>query len=220
MNKNLFKKWRRRQIHKGKPFITDGAIDPEKWKRTDSRILFLAKESYGDKDSQESWDLCELVREWNGLKYKFWRTLGYWAFGIQNTTPTSIPDFPGTDNNEMKPEVINAVLESAIANIKKSGGKSSSDDEELQMYIDSDGDLIKQQIDQLDPKVIVCCYVWGLVKHLWNNPKEVTEYIYYAENRVFIDYWHPSNRYPNFVMYYTLCAIYQKSLQSKTKRSV
>jgi len=217
MNKNLFKQWRRRKIHKGKPFISDGAIDPKKWRRSDNRILFLAKESHGDEYDLESWDLCELVREeWKESKYKFWWTLGYWAFGIRNTTSSSIPDFPGY--REQWAEVSNAVLESAIVNIKKSGGKSSSDDDDLQKYIKSDRDLIKQQIDQLDPKVVVCCYVWDLVKHLWNNPDEESQYIYYAEDRVFINYWHPANHYPNEVMFYALCAVYQKSLQAKTKK--
>ena len=44
-------------------FISDGPIDPSRWSNAKPRVLFLAKEAYGDMEAGKTWDLPELVRE-------------------------------------------------------------------------------------------------------------------------------------------------------------
>src|SRR6187402_791798 len=91
----LFAEWRSRSHHEKKAFITDGPIDPNRWLTDDTKVLFLAKEAYGEKDSTESWDLPTLIRdEWGEPRYKFWWCLGYWAIAIRNTTIHTLAQFP------------------------------------------------------------------------------------------------------------------------------
>lgn len=78
-------------------------------------------------------------------------------------------------------------------------------------YVEKDRDLIMQQIELLDPHIIIFCYTWPLVKEYWKH-EELTEWVYKSGNRILIDYYHPTIRSSSEIMYYALCAIYQKSL--------
>ena len=209
----LFAEWQSREPHTGKLFITDGPIDPQRWASAEKRVLFVAKEAYGEKDTSGTWDLPTLVREvWGGPKHKFWWTCAYWALAIQKTTISQIADFPKfTENYGPARE---ALKESAILNIKKSAGLSGSSDEDLTRYATSDGDLIARQFKVLDPNVAIFCNTWHLVRHLFPEAREVSQFvsIWSDPPRVLINYWHPANQYPDSVMFYALCAIYQKSL--------
>lgn len=211
----LFTEWRQRSHHSGRLFITDGPIDPLRWASVDKRVLFLGKEAYGDDGDTGTWDLPTLVRKkWGGPKHKFWWTAAYWALAVRNTTETRIATFPEyTGNYESARQ---AVMEMAILNLKKSAGKSLSTDEDLKIYAKADGDLIKKQFNLLDPHIIICCNTWHLVSHLFEGATEVSQYIFRwgTPSRVFINYWHPSNQFPNSVMFYALCALYQESLKA------
>ena len=211
----LFAEWQSRELHTGKLFITDGPIDPRRWKNAEKRILFVAKEAYGEKDASGTWDLPTLVREeWGGPKYKFWWTCAYWALALRRTTIGQIADFP--EYTEDYDPAREALMESAIMNIKKSAGLSSSDDDNLQQYGTLDGDLIARQVEILDPHVVLFCNTWHLVKHLFPRAREVSQFVFTSNDppRVLINYWHPANQYPNSVMFYALSAVYQKSMKA------
>ena len=127
-HKGLLDTWRKLPRHATETFISDGPIDPNCWSTVGRRVLFLAKEAYGDLGHGKSPDLPKLVREeWKGPKYKFWWTLGYWAYGIQRLTKGSIPISPMV--GELWGDVTEAILGSAVVNVKKSGGQSSSDND-------------------------------------------------------------------------------------------
>lgn len=211
--KKLFLEWESRDIHKnhdkGKPFIYDGAVDEEKWEGASPKILFLLKEAYTDDDKNESWSLCKLIRErWKEPKSLLWWNVGRWAYGIQHTTKDCIPRFP-EDKAAAK-----ALFEIAFVNIKKSGGLKSSDSDDLKKYVESDGDLIKKQVELINPDIIIFGYTWGLVEELSRNANKVSEWVYLRENRILINFYHPSIPWDKKIMYYALCAIYQKYLQN------
>lgn len=212
----LFDEWKGRDIHSNQSFIEDGPIDPERWVGVDKRVLFVAKEAYGEEGATTGWSLPKLVcEEWGGPKHKFWWTVGYWALAVRSTTVDVIPEFPGYRSQYDSTKT--AVLESAVVNIKKSGGISSSDERDLKRYLESDGDLLLKQINFLDPHILIFCNTWDLVKGLFPGVEEVSQYIYVKaktkKTQILIDYWHPANQYPNSVMFYALCALYQTSLR-------
>lgn len=211
--KRMFLEWQDREHHKknhkdGKPFVCDGAIDEEKWEQAKPKILFLGKEAHNGEI--DSWSICKLIQDWGEPKYSLWLNVGRWAHGIQHTTKDNIPDFP--DRND----ITKALFDSAFVNIKKSGGKSTSDNNDLMYYVKKDRDLIIEQIELLDPHIIIFCYTWPLVKEYWDQKygehEKLTEWVYKSGNRILIDYYHPTLRWSSEIMYYALCAIYQKSL--------
>ena len=210
----LLKKWRARPRHATETFISDGPIDPNRWKKVDRRVLFLAKEAYGERGPGETWDLPELIREeWKGPKHKLWWTMGYWAYGIQRLTDGPIPSSPM--DGECWEEVTEALLASAVVNVKKSSGRSSSDDDDLRKYVVEDGDLLKQQVACLNPHVLVCCNTWHLVREdLWPHAKRVSELVHSMDGMLVLDFWHPANHYPNVMNYYTALALLHQALSS------
>lgn len=206
-HENLLEKWARRQIHKNKPFIKDGIIDPSKWKNAKRKVLFLLKEAYNAENPKDSWDLRYIIREKWGEepRYKLWKTIALWAYAVQNINNCKIPLFP--DQEMLRKEVNKAFFASAVVNIKKSSGEPSSEAENLARYIDSDSDLIFKQIKIINPDIIVCGNIWDLIKHIWPDNKQISDMIYRNNDFIFIDFWHPANRFPHKLNYYALCSI-------------
>ena len=211
----LFSKWQSRlrhqnNINKRMAFVRDGAMDKEKWEQANPKIVFLEKEAYGHGggDERSSWCLGTLLREeWGRFRGPHWLNVGRWTYGIQHTNKDNIPSFP--DDEVAR----NALFDSAVVNIKKSGGSPTSNDHDLKLYVEEDGDLIKEQIDLLNPDVIVFCSTWHLVKELFGEPEELSTWTYQRNNQKLLEYYHPAARMDKIMMFFALRAIYQKSLQ-------
>ena len=109
-------------------------------------------------------------------------------------------------------EVTESVLASAVVNIKKSGGRSSSNDDDLRKYVREDGDLLKQQVKCLSPHVMVCCNTWPLVKDVWPHAKQISEQVHTIDGMLMLDFWHPANRYPDVMNYYTVAILLHRAL--------
>ena len=194
-------------------FISDGPIDLDRWCAISRRVLFLAKEAYGDFGPGQSWDLPELVREeWQGPKHKFWWTLGYWAYGIHRLADGPMPPSPWTVGQKWEQDVTESLLSSAVVNIKKAHGRSRSSDDDLRQYVRQDGDLLKQQVQSLSPQVMVCCNTWHLVGDIWPNAGRVSEQVLRMDDMLVLDFWHPANYYPSVLCYYGVLALLQRAL--------
>ena len=188
-HRDLLNMWSERQPHDTQSFAFDGPIDPDCWLKIERRVLFLAKEAYRGDQSSENWDLPELVREeWRG----------------------PIPSSPIA--GELWDEVTESVLASAVVNIKKSGGRPSSNVDDLQKYVREDEDLLKQQVKCLSPHVVVCCSTWDLVKDVWPQAKQISERVYDIDGMLVLDFWHPANRFPNVMSYYAALVLLHQEL--------
>ena len=206
-HRKLLNDWRERPHHSNQIFVSDGPIDWDRWSTVNRRVLFLAKEAPG---YEPSWDLPEWIRE-EGPKFNIWWNVAYWAYGIQRVSAEYLPSNPVPE--EAWDEVKEALLASAVVNVKKSGGKSSSDVADLRKYVQLDGDLIKQQVECYTPHVIVCCRTWSLVKSLWGKFENVSEHIYRINDILVLDYYHPSARFPIVMHYYTAMVLIQQALR-------
>lgn len=206
-HKVLLDEWRERPRHAEQIFVSDGPVDWDRWSSTAKRrVLFLAKDAHGE---GPSWDLSQWIRE-EGPKYNLWWNVGYWAYGIQRINAENVPANPAVE--ELWDEVTESLLTSAVINIKKSGGQSSSDNEDLRSYVKQDGDLIKEQVKCCNPQVMVCCGTWRLVKNLWGEAEEVSERVYRSNGMFILDYYHPSAHYPIVMHYYAAMVLVQKAL--------
>ncbi|GFI57458.1 hypothetical protein IMSAG025_00898 [Muribaculaceae bacterium] len=104
--------------------------------------MYLLKEAYGE---DADWSLTEWL-----LRAKpsssVWKRVIEWAYGIQNTTESGIAKYsPGI--YEHHTELFNHI---AVVNLKKSGGKSSSDYGEIEAYALADKEEIKKQLRLID----------------------------------------------------------------------
>tara|TARA_R110002072_G_scaffold249084_3_gene408060 strand:- start:9026 stop:9667 length:642 start_codon:yes stop_codon:yes gene_type:complete len=196
-----FEEWKRREIHQGaEVFIRDGVIDRGKWglPRPKLKTLFLLKEAYS---GSEDWDLRTYLRK--GPKGNMWNQVAQWSYGLQELARTGeVAPFPG---DKQKAAVVDAFLSAAAVNLKKSGGKSESDDSDLRKYVESDWDLLLQQIHDLAPDLVICGFTYPIFRDRLRAPKKRGEWIYRANGLTFVDFWHPANHYPHKLNYYSIC---------------
>ena len=203
----LFNRWRNSKEEYTSNFSEDGIIDEKKWNiSSKKKVLVVLKET-----NNYSKDLRALIRDdWKGAKNYLWKNVGRWVYGIQNTTKAFIPDRSDADvyRNE-------ALLSSAVINLKKTKGRSNSDMNEVRKYAIEDANFIREEFNLINPEVIICGYTFGIVKEILgiNSSSLNNEHrIFIFNNRKFINYWHPAAHYPADMSYYTLSALYQKGL--------
>ena len=221
----LFSIWKNSRLdamEKDKPFITDGIVCAEKWFSQQIRPLFLLKEAYG---GTEDWDLAtdSLLAESLPLGTA-WRRLTQWTWAILNTTEQDIAQyepslFPTKRGNDMLKSV-------AVMNIKKYNGKKSSDMDEIREYARHDAEFLYKQLELTDPTVIICGYTISALNEImaavgkpvvkdYSAPDDHFGYSLTLNGRkvTVIDYYHPTNAFPDLPNYYGLAHCWQKALQ-------
>lgn len=203
MNQQLFDEWRTRARHVDQPFVTDGAIDPDKWEAAPRRVAFLLKEAYDTDSASDGFDLPGLIRQrWRKLRGPTWRRIAQWAYLVQRFKVAGTPSFPGEAAS-----LDDALLQAAVVNIRKSGGTKISDSVTIANYAESDGDLLVRQIEFLRPEIVVCGGTWTAANHLWPEAHEASDRFFEVGERVFINFWHPAVRWPNELLYFGLAGI-------------
>ncbi|HQR03590.1 MAG: hypothetical protein JSR19_02105 [Proteobacteria bacterium] len=206
----LLDRWSKQPHHKGKGFIRDGIIDPELWGRAPRKVLLLLKEAYDEPGVTEGFDLREVIRdEWKGPRYKIWWTAAYWCYAIHHAS-SCIPALPESDRDYAAAG--HSLLSSATINIKKSHGRSTSDDTEIGHLAQRDGEFLRAQVETIDPCVVICGNTWWAIRHLWPDAELIYGgLVWRVRSRLFIDFWHPANRFPNALNYYALGCLVQNS---------
>lgn len=209
-------------INHKKVFISDGIVDEKGWKKG-KKILFVLKEAYGE---EEDWSLIEWLRK-TGPCSNIWYRIVEWTYGISNTTADRIarysPNKISFDHGE-EPNVWLSQI--AVVNLKKSGGKSSSNYSEIAAYAHSDYQEIIREIELIDPDIVVCGATAKSLSDICGDfigANHCDNWYYYSDviggrERLFIDYYHPANRYPALLNYYGLMGIYQQALLEKGGR--
>lgn len=225
-SKNLFDRWKNKPAlgvinHAEGVFISDGVVDPERWFSQEIRPLFLLKEAYnGDAD----WDLASHLLHSTSRCGATWRRVSQWTEGLLKTTARDIFPFQKQSVIAYGNEFLRKI---AVMNVKKSGGQHSSDEQELLMYAEYDKLELYEQLVAIDPTIIVCGYTIECLNCIM--PQRVKEYagqssnlFYYTELNghpvLVLDYWHPSNQYPDIMNYYGLMGAYQQALKDVLNR--
>jgi hypothetical protein len=201
------------------PFNKDGIVNPEQWFKQDRRVLFLLKEAY-HKKHYDTYDLAQELHDYEPWDV-MWPRVAEWNYGIRNTTKDMIADYAEIYNDKDKQKRKQEIQRIAVMNIKKSGGQKSPSEKDLQRYADADTDLLIEQINLINPTVIVCCYTFGHFNSFYcenainkkGNYNPNCSYTY--KGITILDYYHPAAEgLPAFMTYYALCAIWQKAIQS------
>lgn len=140
-----------------------GIIDIHKYD-TDNGILFVGRETNGW-DDEDYKNGC-LFRNWmreisqNGLDDKghikqhpnMWYNIGRWIMLLTE------PERPITDIAKAKDEAITAIGKIAFTNVNKVRGKNTSGKEYFQLANNPIvRELLKTEIEIVNPKIIVCC---------------------------------------------------------------
>ena len=139
-----------------------GIIDVEKYD-SDNGILFVGRETNGWSDEDyasgclfRDW-MCEITQEGlSGGHIKqhpnMWYNIGRWIMLLTEQGR------PITNIAEAKDEAISAIGKIAFTNVNKVRGRSSSGKEYFALANDSlVKELLKKEIEIINPKIIVCC---------------------------------------------------------------
>lgn len=209
-HEELMRAWSLSHLHAGQTFVRDGIIDPERWAEARRKVLFVLHEAYGSPEHAAGRDLRTAIRtQPNGPGRRTWWTVAYWAYALQNLSDGRLPRFP--DDLETSAAAGEALLSSAVINIKKSNGRAAQDWDDLMLYADQDGSFIRRQVDLIDPQLVVCSNVWCLIRDRWPDARQLYDMVWLADGRVFVDFWHPANPFPKSLNYYALAAVVQNS---------
>lgn len=242
-NERILEKWKKRNAEYGETNFADdgimyrGKIEPiatgterysnkeqenKMWNKAPLRVLFLTKDQ--NAGGYDAWDVRG---ETGNLSYAFFRNLMYQLYGLINTKPGYKADFKFS--NEEAIELYNTFPIARI-NAKKEAGRSSVSNNTLRFYIDRDGELLKEQILNLDSDIFVCCgysdYIeesGNLLLNFLNNKCHYNlikqpddDWIFYDEkqNKIAINNWHLSARKSSEEWYNLLTDAYYRFLRS------
>ena len=184
-------------------FICDGVVCPEKWFSQSIRPLYLLKEAYGE----GSWDLIADHLCKSGQISQMWRRVSKWTSGLLGTTENTLMPYGNWgDVDHYGNEYLQKI---AVVNVKKSGGKSSSNMDEIRAYAQFDREELLRELELCDPTVIVCGYTASVMDIIFKTSvrKDRNENLFYhiqlnGHDVLVLDYWHPANQYPDVMNYY------------------
>lgn len=215
-----FSNWKKQGIHNDKVFIEDGIFNTTEWDKTTPKILFLAKEAY---TSEKELNLIDMIND-NG-PFQNWHRVAQWTYAIEEVYHKKlIPDFHVEELKEKSYELIQKI---AFVNIKKSGGLSYSNNENLGDYVESDKQFLQEQIDSYKPDIVICCGTFdpGFYTDIYKKSSDMivekTQWVYEHKtddvNRIVVDFWHFANRCPSSMNFFALCAVMLKYFQEVRK---
>lgn len=154
LTKDIFERWENKYINKS--FVYDGIVDEKEWSKPELKICFLLKEAYTkDKSNYFKWSLSKWLNEEKNSVINTWNTVALWTYGILHTTETEIPEYPN-EKKFSKEDKHSFLKKIAAINVKKIDGKEKSEWYDLKEYAINDADLLREQIDIINPDVIVC----------------------------------------------------------------
>jgi len=137
-------------------YTLDGEINTNQWNASAVRILFLLKENYGYQE-YEVIKLQEYAHRWLADNNKTYVKISTLAaaiqIGLQRHSPLSQDELNGISQNR---DLLHSTLDKiAVVNIKKHSGESTSDNAEIRIESGLNSSLLKTQITELSPTIIV-----------------------------------------------------------------
>ncbi len=128
-------------IESGK-MCRDGIVDEGEFRVTKPRVLFVMKEV----NEYRGGDIRTLLRE------KPWKAIVRWTAGILD----GFQSFEDLERLMLNQEYLRKQVDRiALINLKKTTGTSVSDMSVINAYADSDRALLLEQIEQIEPNIVV-----------------------------------------------------------------
>lgn len=212
----------RESITEGNPnngICFDGIVNETKYFKRDKRLVFLLKETNGNKDNGEhnevntDWNYMEWVQKQADMKVPLYRSvfrnIVMWSrmfeLYLENRKP-SIQELIN-DNGLIINETLCKSLESiAIVNLKKSWGTEQTDWNDMNTYLEQDPtrrEILIHQMDALEPTIVLCGGTFDFAKKIFGDSVEIQIIertdgaVQFFENKgvIFVKCVHPSARW-------------------------
>lgn len=138
---SLFDNWK--NTHKIKAFIKDGIVDSKSYENP--HILFVLR----DMNCLSERDLRECLRQ-DGSGWKTWNNIGRWTTALLD----GADEYPRDMSTSKRVEQLKRI---AVMNLKKEGGVNRASGEELLEAVQTQHEMIYEEICLCDPSIIICC---------------------------------------------------------------
>ena len=187
------------ETDEGSNGIIDGIMDIDEYFSREVKLLWLLKETHDDKGDYFLGDSFKKIEFSNNIeKHRMFRNMVYISFSLLNGL---IPykDLPFIKECDEMRTVMNKI---AYINIKKTAGKSISNDRELKMAYEEWKEILLLQIQTCRPNIVI---FGGTLKYYQKdlnlniNDFIRNEYCQYCkkDNIIYISALHPSYPYLN-----------------------
>jgi len=189
--------------------VVDGILVEAKWTLANPKILFLLKES----TRKSGWTHIagSPVDTRKGDNPRFWPRVLVWKHAVTCASLSqAVPPLPKlSDTKEWKDN--NGVLdEIAYVNICKRLGDTISDNRIIRKVAEENRKTLSKQINDIGPDIVFCCYTFKPYCAIYNELgiiREISQGVYVHEQRIVIDFFHPSNRRRDEDLYNQLASI-------------
>jgi len=199
---NLFKQWKSEDNN----WVKDGVVNENEYLKYKQKVLFILKEANGGKD--EKWidgDLRTFLKD--GARAYTWNNIVRWQYGIENIN-NSMSYWNIKVDNKFRKEYLS---KTAVINLKKIPGNSSSNTKEIAQFAETDKKNIIKQIDIYKPNIIICCGTGSIVKEkniifesiIWKHSSFGVNY-FKKDETIIIDYFHPAARKNGATLFWNL----------------
>ena len=126
----------------------DGIVNPEKWEKTSTKVMFVLKETNG-----LDGDLRDFLKA--GGKGTTWNNIARWSALFENMNDDI--SYKKIDNS-IKGNRKKYLSKICAVNLKKSAGGAYTNDKEYEVQItDAEIEILREQIKLYKPNYIVCC---------------------------------------------------------------
>jgi len=201
--KNLNKKF-----HKDGNFISGGVLDEDKFNNSKVKMLVILKE-VNDPDCNYNWSLPGLLSDIEQDKnpfYRIWKNVCRWALVSENLSLS----YQNIDDSKLK----EGLRLFAVINLKKEAGSGNSNMDDIFYHVEYYKVEWLQEIDIIDPKIIVCGGTFDIISKILNIDDIMTcdsGARYFLKNkRVFLEFYHPAYQVSDKMLF----AYFKETLKS------
>jgi hypothetical protein len=178
-------------------FVRDGILDVEKYMTAPVKILWVLKEANSPNDEigdmrpcltslHSNDDTDRIAPDWGHT----WTPVAYTTYGIfEKMNWIDIPDIRGNAQ-----EVLKHMPNIAHINVKKFAGKNKANDKEMKIFIDQYKALIYEQIEIINPDVIIFGSTFKYFSDYFDGKEKIYERppVYQSQDKLLIDTCHPN----------------------------
>ena len=178
-------------------FVRDGILDVEKYMAAPVKILWVLKEPNSPYDEIGDMRPCLTSLHSNDDTNRIapgwgqtWTPVAYTTYGIfEKMNWIDIPDISGNAQ-----EVLKHMPNIAQINVKKFAGKSTANDKEIKMFFDKYKALIYEQIEIINPDVIIFGGTFHHFENYFIDKVKIQEWppVYQSQDKLLIDTHHPN----------------------------
>ncbi|ERT59316.1 hypothetical protein J2S72_000779 [Peptoniphilus koenoeneniae] len=185
----LFNEWKK----KYKYFSSDGIVDFYAYKNAYPKITFILKET-NEKEDDGGYDLTEFLRD-GAVGGCIWNNVSRFSAGIINKIDfETVKDIDKNDRKKYLAPI-------SVINLKKTPGRATSIDSEIDKFAKEDREYIKKQVEICRPDLIICGgtgdtfikNILNLDTSSWTYISDYLSYLTYNDT-IIVKTYHPACR--------------------------